>query len=78
MPLLILHGSADSICPPSTSLDLFNEAVSKDKQRIVFKDSWHTLLSGEPPDVTKKVMDTIVSWLHSRTSLHHPSDNDAS
>lgn len=62
-PMLILHGEADMVTDPSVSKALYEKASSKDKKLILYKDSYHSLLEGEPDDVIFRVFGDIISWL---------------
>uniref|UniRef100_A0A803M4D0 Serine aminopeptidase S33 domain-containing protein n=1 Tax=Chenopodium quinoa TaxID=63459 RepID=A0A803M4D0_CHEQI len=72
LPLLILHGEADVVTDPSVSKALYEKASSKDKNLILYKDAYHSLLEGEPDDVIFRVFDDIISWLddHSKNDVN--------
>jgi alpha-beta hydrolase superfamily lysophospholipase len=60
LPLLILHGTADRLCDPRGSRDLYARAASSDKTLRMFEEGYHELFN----DLEKKaVMNTIVGWL---------------
>lgn len=63
LPLLILHGEADVVTDPSISKALYEKASSIDKKLILYKDSYHSLLEGEPDEIIFRVFDDIISWL---------------
>ncbi|GAB2288861.1 hypothetical protein Dimus_023169 [Dionaea muscipula] len=67
LPLLILHGEADMVTDPSVSKALYEKASSKDKKLILYKDSYHSLLEGEPDEVIFRVFTDIIQWLDDRS-----------
>lgn len=65
--MLILHGEADKVTDPSISKALYEKASSTDKKLLLYKDSYHSLLEGEPDEVIFRVFDDITSWLDKRS-----------
>lgn len=76
LPLLILHGEADSVTDPSVSKALYEKASSSDKQLIMYKDGCHSLLEGESDGTILKVLGDIITWLdaHSEKKISSSSD----
>ncbi|XP_044468912.1 caffeoylshikimate esterase [Mangifera indica] len=68
LPLLILHGEADTVTDPSVSKALYEKASHKDKKFILYKDGYHSLLEGEPDDMIIRVFSDIISWLDDHTN----------
>lgn len=70
LPLLILHGEADTVTDPSVSKALFEKARSSDKKLNLYMDAYHSLLEGEPDEMINRVFNDIILWLdeHSTTS----------
>lgn len=68
-PLLILHGAADKVTDPNVSKFLYDKACSKDKSLKLYEDGYHSILEGEPDDRISSVIDDIISWLDSHSSL---------
>lgn len=66
LPLLILHGEADVLTDCSVSEALYEKASSSDKEILIYKDAYHSLLEGEPDETISLVLDNIVSWLEKR------------
>ncbi|XP_023532059.1 caffeoylshikimate esterase [Cucurbita pepo subsp. pepo] len=64
LPLLILHGEADTVTDPSVSKALYEKASSSDKSIKLYKDAYHSLLEGEPDEIIIQVFDDIISWLN--------------
>jgi len=64
VPLLILHGKADQVTPPSGSKMLYARASSKDKTLSLYGNMVHDLLH-EPEHTT--VTRDIETWLDART-----------
>lgn len=72
LPLLLLHGEADTVCPPSGSVRIHQEAASEDKTLILYPDLYHEI-HNEPQQVT--VIRDILDWLDSHTE---ETDHNAS
>ncbi|XP_010524356.1 PREDICTED: caffeoylshikimate esterase-like isoform X2 [Tarenaya hassleriana] len=70
LPILVLHGEADTVTDPSVSRALYEKASSRDKRIILYKDAFHSLLEGEPDDMILRVLSDILAWLHHRSSTH--------
>jgi acylglycerol lipase len=64
VPLLILHGEADAVCPVSGSIRLDEQAGSVDKTLIVYPGLYHEI-HNEPEQVT--VIKDILAWLDEHT-----------
>ncbi|XP_052198132.1 caffeoylshikimate esterase isoform X1 [Diospyros lotus] len=73
LPLLILHGEADTVTDPSVSKALYEKARSSDKEYKLYKDSYHCLLEGEPDDVIARVFEDIIFWLDQRSTNLAPT-----
>jgi acylglycerol lipase len=65
VPLLILHGKADRVTPPSGSQELYERARSTDKKLTLYDGLFHDLL--HEPERAKVTAD-IVAWV----ALHAP------
>lgn len=65
VPLLVLHGEADEICPPSGSQTLFDRAGSPDKALKLYPDLYHEILN-EPEK--EQMLAEIVTWLNDHVS----------
>ncbi|XP_027358016.1 caffeoylshikimate esterase [Abrus precatorius] len=72
LPLLILHGEADTVTDPSVSKVLHEKANCSDKKLKLYKDAYHSLLEGEPDEIIIQVFGDIISWLdeHSLKQNH--------
>lgn len=60
LPVLILHGAEDKICPPSGSDIVYEKAASTDKQLIKYDGLRHEIMN-EPERAT--VLGDITAWL---------------
>ncbi|KAK7381088.1 hypothetical protein VNO78_33612 [Psophocarpus tetragonolobus] len=78
LPLLILHGEADTVTDPSVSKALYENASCSDKELKLYKDAYHALLEGEPDEVITQVFADIISWLdeHSLKQNQLPLHSD--
>lgn len=63
LPLLILHGTADTIVPPAGSALFWQQAASPDKERLTYDGAYHNLLL-EPN--REQIFADIVRWLEQR------------
>ncbi|CAL9230483.1 unnamed protein product [Arabidopsis halleri] len=63
LPILILHGQADTVTDPSVSRELYEKAKSPDKKIVLYENAYHSLLEGEPDDMILRVLSDIISWL---------------
>jgi acylglycerol lipase len=63
LPILILHGAEDKICPPAGSEILHRDAGSKDKTLKLYPGLLHEI-HNETAAEQKVVLDDIVSWLN--------------
>ena len=64
LPLLILHGWKDAICPYSGSRLLYDQASSKDRQLKIY-GSMHHEIHQEPDQM--EVLEDVVTWLNERS-----------
>jgi lysophospholipase len=60
LPLLILHGSEDTLASPGASQKLYDAAGSMDKTLKVYEGLYHEILNEPEKDL---VIDDIVRWL---------------
>jgi alpha-beta hydrolase superfamily lysophospholipase len=63
LPILTMHGSADTLTPPEGSELVIERAGSEDKSIIRYDGLYHELLN-EPE--RQKVLDDIVEWVEAR------------
>ncbi|KAG7016061.1 Caffeoylshikimate esterase, partial [Cucurbita argyrosperma subsp. argyrosperma] len=66
LPILILHGEADTVTDPSVSKALYEKSSSTDRKLILYEEAWHSLLEGEPDEIIVQVLDDIISWMDER------------
>jgi alpha-beta hydrolase superfamily lysophospholipase len=60
LPLLIVHGGADQICPPEGSQRFFENVTLADKQRIEYEGYYHEVFN----DMGKEqVLADVEAWL---------------
>lgn len=63
VPLLVLHGSADTMADPAMSAELVRRAASTDKTLHVVPDGWHALLR----DLDRSAVETmLIDWINQR------------
>lgn len=65
IPMLVLHGGADGICPPSGSQTLFDKVGSPDKGLKIYENLYHEILN-EPEK--EQILADIITWLNDRVS----------
>ncbi|KAJ1412751.1 Serine aminopeptidase, S33 [Sesbania bispinosa] len=75
LPLLILHGEADTVTDPSVSKALYEKASCSDKKLKLYKDAYHSLLEGEPDEIIIQVFGDIISWLDEHSLKHNQSSS---
>ncbi|MCA9996162.1 MAG: lysophospholipase [Anaerolineales bacterium] len=63
LPLLLLHGTADTIVPARGTAVFFQHAASSDKKRLTYPGAYHNLLL-EPN--REQVFTDIVRWIEDR------------
>lgn len=63
LPLLVLHGAEDKICPPAGSEILYRGASSKDKTLKLYPGLFHEI-HNETAAEQKIVLDDIAAWLN--------------
>ncbi|CAI9094737.1 OLC1v1030524C1 [Oldenlandia corymbosa var. corymbosa] len=68
VPLLILHGGADTVCDPQAAKFVFESAASKDKSMNIFPGMWHQL-TGEPNESVELVFEIMFSWIDVRAKI---------
>ena len=71
VPLLAMHGTADLMADPDTTVELVELAGSDDKTLQLVPDGYHALLRDLERETT---LDTILAWIDHRI----PSDRGAS
>lgn len=67
--MLILHGAADRVTDPQVSQFLYERASSKDKTLKLYEEGYHCILEGEPDERISTVLDDIITWLDSHSSV---------
>ena len=67
VPVLVLHGSADTSTSPENSKDFFEKIPVADKTLHIVEGGYHELLNDTDRDATLKV---IMDWLEERISLN--------
>ena len=74
LPLLVLHGTADSIVHADNSILLYKRASSKDKELQVFDGLYHEIINELH---NEKVLESIDRWIHDRyVSITNGGNND--
>jgi alpha-beta hydrolase superfamily lysophospholipase len=65
VPLLMLHGSADSVAAPEGSAAFFSRVTAADKCRIVYPGGYHEVHNDLPAD---KALADVADWLAAHTA----------
>ncbi|GAB4581522.1 MAG: alpha/beta hydrolase [Anaerolineales bacterium] len=60
LPILILHGTEDTIVPPNGSAEFFSQISSSDKKRITYPGAYHNLFIETNRE---QVFSDIVNWI---------------
>jgi len=68
VPLLLLHGTEDQLCPPEGSRMIHERALSDDKTLRLYDGLYHEIFN-EPE--REQVIDDIVAWLGTRAGAAH-------
>ncbi len=64
-PLLILHGSADAVCPAAASRDVLAAARARDKTLVEYDGAWHAVWA-EPVETRRRLLADVIGWLAAR------------
>lgn len=67
LPLLILHGTADSVTDPAASQRFVEQAASADKKLILYEGLYHDLFREPEKD---QVYGDLLAWLDARSNPH--------
>ncbi len=71
LPLLLLHGSADAVCPPAASHAVFTSSPSRDKTLVECTGAWHALWA-EPVDTRRRLLADVLGWVAARAPTLPP------
>jgi alpha-beta hydrolase superfamily lysophospholipase len=64
MPLLVLHGEADAVCPPAGGQMIYDRAASADKTLTIYPELFHEI-HNEPEQAV--VISAMLNWLDAHT-----------
>jgi acylglycerol lipase len=64
VPLLLLHGGEDQLCPPSGSRLIYERAASEDRTLTVYPGLYHEIFN-EPE--RESVVDEVIAWVLERS-----------
>ena len=67
LPVLIIHGDADTVIPLETSKALLEALPIKDKKLVVIDDGRHCL-AGEPEEIRMVVSTALEEWIDGQLS----------
>ena len=65
LPVLLTHGSIDTLTDPNATKEFFQKCPSEDKQLQIFEGYYHETLN-EPAEYRKPVYELYSSWLTKR------------
>lgn len=71
LPLLLLHGTADAVCPAAASRAVFAAAPATDKTLIEYDGAWHALWA-ESVDTRRRLAADVLGWLAARVPTRAP------
>ena len=63
LPILLLHGNADKICPMSASKLIYEKASSADKTLKIYEDLYHEIHN---ETLYGRIMSDIIEWIMGR------------
>jgi alpha-beta hydrolase superfamily lysophospholipase len=69
VPLLLLHGAEDQLCPPAGSQMIYDRAGVADRSLIVYPGLYHEVFN-EPE--RERVVDDVIGWIHDRARITAP------
>uniref|UniRef100_A0A6V7QQ02 Serine aminopeptidase S33 domain-containing protein n=1 Tax=Ananas comosus var. bracteatus TaxID=296719 RepID=A0A6V7QQ02_ANACO len=69
-PFLALHGTEDGVTAPEGSTMLYDRAASADKTLIVYDGFYHSLVQGESPDNSRRVLADMRAWIDDRVARY--------
>ena len=64
-PILMTHGSSDTLTDPTATKEFFEKCPSKDKELKIFEGYYHEM-HNEPEEFRKPVYETYSRWLLAR------------
>ncbi len=73
MPILLLHGGSDQLCPPSASQMIFERAGTADRTLKVYPDLYHEVFN-EPE--REQVIADLITWLTEHGSADPKSNGE--
>ncbi len=76
LPLLVLHGSADRIVPPTGGRLAYERAGSSDRAIRLYEGFYHDLFN-EPAAERRHVLDDLVAWLMDHSARRATADHAA-
>lgn len=65
VPMLVVHGEDDTVCPSDSAKKVYELAASKDKTLKIFPGMLHQWI-GQPKEDVELVFGTIISWITSQ------------
>lgn len=65
LPLLVMHGTADTLAFPAGGQRVYDEAGSKDKTLKLYEGYFHEIFN-EPPADRQRVFADLIEWLKKR------------
>jgi acylglycerol lipase len=74
VPLLLLHGGEDRLCPPEGSRQVHANAGSTDKTLKIYDGLYHEIFNEPEQDA---VLDDLVGWLAARAAPARPQQEAA-
>jgi len=69
VPILLLHGSADTVADPAGSRVLFDRIMNSDKKLIIYKSMKHVLLGNNRE--SRPVLTNIVNWMNDHIKTYY-------
>jgi alpha-beta hydrolase superfamily lysophospholipase len=71
IPILIIHGTGDTVTDPAVSQELYDKAKSQDKTLKMYDGMSHVLFQAEPDDNVAIIVKDTTLWLRERVEKWH-------
>jgi len=70
VPFLAVHGTDDGVTDPEGTKMMYEKAESKDKSLILYEGFYHSLIQGESPENSQRVLNDMREWIDERAKRY--------